>query len=306
MRTAVKVQMKYLFPAPVDGHGAEIVGVGPTRLLGYFARPELNEFLAAHAQILERANVITSSFILTWAAATVGHTPSWMWQGPDNLTALFANDTLMYFSGSAQEQQFRLNGLELEEFPPVMSWDQVLIDLVRHRVRWSRLGIPYQSSTGPDKSQAGAWFKLGWAIGLIGFLFCAGQGMRWMSLHAEKQSWQTALTALYRQALGDTLGSDPHGQLLFRLEQLKGSQLAGIDVIKLMQVLSDAAPSGFRVESMALDTESGTIRAKINDYKQLEHMLATLAGQPAFQFTLEQATNAESGVIVDFKVDMHK
>ena len=114
------------------------------------------------------------------------------------------------------------------------------------------------------------------------------------------------MRAEYKSALGSNLGTDPYGQLLFKLEQLKGSKLRGLDLIVLLRELSKAAPPDFRVDSVSVNNNSGNIRATVQDYNQLEAMLGALSAESGFTFTLEQATNTEEGIAIDIKVEQRR
>jgi hypothetical protein len=306
LRTAVKMQLKYFFPAPGENQETGTLGLAPGAMLGYCTHPEFNGFVQANEKVLERAGVVTTSFVLAWAAATASGSQAWTWQRNGGPRGLCAQEELHYFNGDGEEYRARLKDLQLDRPPDELDWNGVLRGLVKNQVRWSRLALPYQASAGQRGAQTGRWMAAGLVIGLIGLLFCLGTGLEWLSLKKRQEALREAVRTEYASVLGSNLGSDPYGQLLFKLEQLKGSKLRGMDLISLLGDLSNAAPPGFRVESLSVNNNSGNIRASVRDYNQLEAMLEALSADSGYSFTLEQATNTAEGVTVDIKVEQRR
>jgi type II secretory pathway component PulL len=118
------------------------------------------------------------------------------------------------------------------------------------------------------------------------------------SIQKDVLAYETKIENLYESVLGEDPGKDPLGTLLYRLEQRRGGGQSGIDVMGLLAVLSEEAPPGFTVESLSYNGDSGGIRALTDSFDKLDAMLERLRANDEYEFTLEQATNTEDGVLM--------
>lgn len=297
---AARLQMEHMFPASSDsGFGSGVLATGGDRCLGYCQRPELAEFVQRHKHILGRANAVTTEFFLAWNVAGASQVDEWLWNSPDGGThALVSTRSLDYFQGGDQEQEDRLR-----RHAPTTPRRLPLTDLLAAAplVGWSRLRLPLPAVNSKGV-QTGRLVRLGLVLVLLAVLFCLGQGFRLADQKRQQARWEGAINDLYHQVLTPPLGPDPHGRLLFRLSQLQAPSMEGLDAMELLGLLSAAAPSGARVESLSLGPNSGAIRARMADYDQLETLLKALEDQGRFDFSLDQASSAESEVLVTLRV----
>jgi hypothetical protein len=304
MREAAKLQMQYSFPAPADGreHG---VFRGPAGgVLGYFGNSELKSFWETHREGLEQANVVTTPFLLAWTAAHLDGVQEWSWRPNQGPCGLFSRGTLHYFVGDTVEQQARESALEFEQEPVSLELEGVLASLVKRGVKWPKLGVPVQHVGSVEEGAPRKWVFIFLAISLVGLLVCFGEFWRWNTVSSQTTQWEEALDGQYTRVLGNDLGSDPFGMLLYKLEQFKGSKAQGLDVLALLEVMSRGAVEGFSVDTLNISNDTGTVRASIATYAQLEEMLKNLNVDPRFAFTLEEAVNVESGIDVTLKVEL--
>lgn len=305
LRAATLLQMGQLFPVQTEGQERGVMrpgGDGP--VLGYVSHPGLTEFLKRWRPLLDKASVVATPFILAWHAAAAAKLTAWTWRDDSGPTALFAHHRLFYLSGNGDDLKARQDVLDLTHPPKLLTLEGVLADVSASRSSLARLRLPlnlYAESEADSKPLVKALA----VASLAGLLFCAGQYLRWSDIEAEARAVQGSLAAQYRQALGDKAGSDPYGQLLFRLSQAKGSQNKGVDVLELMETMSRAAAGALRVETFSITPEAGGVRGKIENYNQLEAFMKALGEQNSrYSFTLEQATTVNDGVQFSLRVGL--
>lgn len=294
---AARLQMEHMFPASQEGR-AGVLAAGGGGCLGYCWHPELARFVQQHKEILGRANAVTTAFFLAWNVADASQVTEWTWNSPDSGThALVSARGLDYFQGSDHEFQDRLRR---HASTANKQWTLSELLSAAPLVGWSRLRLPLPSVNGKGV-QAGRLVRLGLILAVLTVLFSLGQGLRLAEQKRQAAFWEQATEDLYGQVLTLPLGPDPYGRLMFRLSQLKTPAMEGLDVVELLGLLSDAAPPGFRLESLSLGPNSGIIRARMDDYDQLETLLKALEQQDRFGFSLDQASSAEREVLVTLR-----
>lgn len=297
---AARLQMDHMFPASSNGHDdSGVLAVGSDQCLGYYRHPTAISFAERHKRILGRANAVTTPFFLAWNAASANGVHEWAWHSPWEATrALASGHGLDYFQGDDREWTLRL---ARHAGSAVKQWSLPELLAAAPRVGWSKLRLPMPALNGEGADQR-RLFRLGAAVAALAVLFWLGQGLRLADQKRQVAHWEQATTEMYVQLLTPPLGPDPYGRLLFRLNQLRTPVAEGLDALELLGLLSSAAPAGFRVESLALGANAGTIRAKLGDYEQLEALLKALEGHPRFDFSLDQATSADNEILVTLRV----
>ncbi|MGE4298412.1 MAG: hypothetical protein AB7E47_10320 [Desulfovibrionaceae bacterium] len=301
IKAAAKLQMQHLFPAVEQNQENGTVKTNGS-LLGFYSHPRFMAFWEEHEALFARATVVTTPFFLAWSVAKAQKLPQWQWGGNGAPRALYAHDELYYFMGDDGELARRSAALELDAPPPPLELATVLAGLDAAQIKLPKLRLPLRHISSAQVGDPRAWVRAFILLGLVGVLFCAGALWRWHGLSQQATQWKAAVGAQYARALGDDLGPDPFGKLLFRLDQVRGTQVSGIDMRELLVLLSRAATDSFAVDSLSLNRDTGTIRARIASYDELEKMMQGLGGDPRFAFTLEQASNTDNGVALIFRV----
>lgn len=300
VRSAAKLQLQYWFPPQSEGRESGVF-VANGNTLGYFTHPELADFRDRYSHLLSRAVVVTPAFLMAWVAAGAEKMPSWTWRESGSRAAV-REGSLRYFNADDESFARWMQGLN-GQAPRELDWNGVLSLLVRHQVRPARLRLALASLDEAAEATGPAWGRVAVILFIIGALAAGGQALRYKSAADAESGWRKALDDQYARVLGDSLGSDPYGKLLFRIDQLRGSGAEGVDVLGLTELLSRAAPEGFMVESFSLGAEEGNIRAFFRSYDELEAMLNSLESDNRFAFTLEQASNTDRGIAVSLKVE---
>lgn len=297
---AARLQMEHMFPVSSNGHSdSGVLAIGRDQWLGYYRHPALASFVERHKRILGRANAVTTPFFLAWNAASAAGVHEWAWHNPWEATrALASGHGLDYFQGGDREWTLRL---ERHAGKTVKQWLLPELLAAAPQVGWSKLRLPMPALNGEGADQK-RLFRLGALVAALAVLFWLGQGLRLADQKRQVAQWEQATADMYGQLLAPPLGPDPYGRLLFRLNQLRAPVSEGLDALELLGLLSSAAPAGFRVESLALGANTGTIRAKLGDYEQLEALLKALEGHQRFDFSLDQATSADNEIFVTLRV----
>lgn len=297
---AARLQMEHMFPQAENGQkSAEMVAAGSDQYLGVCFHPALEAFVRRHQGILKQANAVTTSFFLAWQAASANHVAEWTWTGLDGkIRAVASPLALDYFPGDAHELRKRQ---ERQGNPHWKHWSLSELLSAAPGIGWAKLRLPLPAL---GDQEAGAWRVLRWgmALALFAAFFCLGQGLRLVEQKRQLAYWERSTEDLYAQVLDRPLGADPYGRLLFQLNQLQAPSAEGLDVMEMLGVLSSAAPNGFQVESLSLGPDSGTIRARLVDYDQLESLLKALAGHQRFTFTLDQAASTDDKILATLRV----
>ncbi len=304
IRAAIRMQMQYNFPAPVDEQAIGVFKTPAGEMLGYVCHNRLVEFWAEHKELFERANVVSTPFILAWCAARAEGLEAWLWKENGGPRVLYAGETLHYAAPSGEELQQRLQELAPDTEPEELGWLRIISSLAQHNIKLAKLRIPLTQFGEEADVDPRRWAQVFVAVALIGLLFCAGELQRLLASQKRAEQWRTAVHEQLASVLGPDYGSDPYGKLLFRIDQLQGSQSQGLDVLDMLALISRAAPEDFKIASMTFNDTSGHFRAKLQDYAQLEQMMQKLQEQERYAFTLDQASNVSDGVQVVLRVEI--
>lgn len=311
---AARLQMEHMLPqASSSQAGSGVLSVGQDQCLVYYQHPKLADFTQRHKAILRRANAVSTPFFMAWNAAIAADVRDWLWKSPEDATqVLAARDGLEYFQGGEKELRERIGRrsgqlLHSSGHSPetgknfLKQWSLLELLAAAPGIGWPKLRLPLPivngEGTGPRRL-----FRLGLTLALLAGLVCLGQALRLTAQQRQIAKWEQATEDLYMQALSPPLGQDPHGRLLFRLSQLRSPAAEGLDALELLGLLSSAAPPGFKVESLSMGSNVGTLRAKLGDYGQLETLLKALGGHQRFSFTLDQANSADNEILLTLKI----
>jgi hypothetical protein len=298
-RAAVELALAQEFPAPDPGQERAALALGSDLALGFITHPDFSAFREEHKAILEGAALITSPLALSLALAHFRKQQDWRLGPAEPPTALCSGGQLQVGLAAAQRAAaMRAAGADL---PPALDWNQAAAALGS--------GLPWASARLSLRSVDAAalnlrpYYQAAAALALAALLFCVGELRPVLALGQAATAWEGAVAELYRKALGDKPGSDPYGRLLAKAERLKGRQAGGVDLIELLAALSGPAPEGLNLDTMALSAASGTVSGKSPSYEALETYLKGLGSEKSFKFTLEQATNAQGGVVFSIRVE---
>ncbi|WP_319763673.1 hypothetical protein [Maridesulfovibrio sp.] len=306
-KSATMMQMSYSFP--VQEEEFRVLRPSGVAVLGYTRHDLLNRFLDRHREVLAKATVLTSEFVVCWRAAVAEGLSVWSWKG-QGVRILAGGDDLTYFRGSDTEFTNRLNRLGLDGEPEQIGLEKACLVLTKKKVRWARLTLVGGIRAGADKSITIDYKPYAVAavlISILGLFFIAGQFHRMQ--HAQEQAtlWRGKLKEVYVSALGPNHGSDPYGKILYKLDQLKsGGSSGGIDVLGLLAVLSESAPVGIEIEGFSLGADSGNIRGKVGSYAELDAMMEKLTANSEFNFVLEQANNIDGGIGISLRAEYNR
>ena len=299
---AARLQMQIAFPSMPPEWGAGLLRPCKGSVLGFMRRPELAAFAEEHKSDLARAHSITTALVLTWHAAQENGVASWTWEGEEGEQVLAVQDQLHYFRGGSGELDERCRALlPSGEQPSRLALAEVVGDLRQRGQKWSHLRLPMTFGR-EDAVDMRPLVRIAAMSTLVALLFILGQAARLKTWTDTAQNWRSQTNTLYSQVLGPDLGSDPHGKLLFTLDQLNTGGTQGFDVLGCLNVLSRVAPDSLTVEGVSLSGDSGTISATVNAYDELDKFMAGLKGQGRFLFTLDQATNTDKGVKFNLRV----
>lgn len=303
LAAAVRLQMEQMFPPAAD-MPASVLTRG-RQVLGCHPHPDLAVFVQRHQDILKRANAVTTAFFLAWNASQMTEKKAWIWENTaEGMAAIRHEHGLEYFRGDAREVRQRMKtspavDQNQQHDPHRWQWPELLA--LAPQMGWSRLRLPLPALEGESADQR-RWGRYIAAVLVLGLLFSLGQYLR-LSMHRQQaMAWDRATTELYSRVLSTPLGDDPHGRLLFRLNQLRDPVQQGPDPMAMLGLLSSAAPPDFKVDSFSLGPDSGTVNAVLRDYDQLEALLQALEGQEQMRFTLDQATSMDDNVQVTLSV----
>lgn len=297
---AARLQMEHMFPQAGNGQkAADVLSVGRDQYLVACPHPALEDFVSRHQEVLRQANAVSTPFFLAWHTAFAHNIAEWGWVSLDEkIRAAVSSQSLDYFPGDTHEWRKRQERQGCEHFK---QWSLSELLSAAPGIGWARLRLPLPVRS-EDETSAGQVLRWGLALALLLALFCLGQGLRLTGQKRQLAHWEQATEELYAQVLSGPVGSDPYGRLLFRLDQLQAPTAEDLDVMEMLGVLSAAAPSDFQVESLSLGPSSGTIRARLNDYDQLEVLLKALDGRQRFVFALDQATSADNEILATLRV----
>lgn len=299
IHNGLRLKMRHSFPAAVHGQEQGSFRLTPNDVLGFSAHPALRNFIANNQALIESADVVSTSFIVTLAAARSRNLDLWVWENGQGPKALVKNGELHYFRSGREELDKRKSLLEAEREPPIMTLEESLAALYENQVRPAKLRLPLKGLQSSRELEPRFWTRVLAGVLLAGVLFCAGEYFRLSSVRKDVRVYKNAIDELYKSVLGEDLGSDPYGTLLYRLDQRRGKRQTGVDILGLLTVLSDNSPESFKVEGINYNGGSGGIRALISTFDQLDAMLERLGKNKEYKFTLEQASNTKEGVLLN-------
>lgn len=301
-RAALKLHMQHFFPAS-NGGDLEMGALSPTggTVLGYAAHPRLRELWEQHRSLLRKAKSVTTPFLMAWVAARQRRLETWILEDGNGPTCICNEGRLLYFCGTNQEKQNRLEYLGLEQKPHSFGISDLLTEIDTQQIKWGQIRLPFPKFEHSETQFKGLGVVAG-LIALLGLFFCLGQGFRLMEVKNELSHWENRLHSVYEQALNGQVGNDPYGQLLAKADELQDSQGEGIRILDLWAIFSKTAPEGFEVQTMSLKPEDGVVTGKLRSYDQLEVFLEQLRQDKNYNFQLQKASNAKQGIKVTFKV----
>lgn len=309
-KSVTLMQMSYSFP----GEGEDMFKVlkpAGNAVLGYAAHDFLPLFMEKHREVLSRATVVTTSFVVCWRAALAEGLSVWSWSGQGGMKGLYAMEDMWYFKGSDKDLQKRFESLELDGETEKMDLEKACTIFSEKKIRWAKLGLVTTGNGKADKA-ADLDFKpfitSAILVTIIGFFFVFGQYHSWQVKHDEAQQWRKKLRQLYVSALGPSPGGDPYGTILYKLDQLKngGGTGHGVDVLGLLATLSESSPTGMVIDSVNLGQDSGNIRGLVSTYDDLDKMMEKLASNGRFKFVLEQADNVDKGISFSLRAEYNR
>jgi len=298
-KAAMRLRIRHTYPPLFTGQEEGVFSPTPGRVLGFITHPDLPEFTARHATVLERAQFVTTPLALAFAAIT---RDPFIWRGPDGTRAFCRGDTLHNHLRSEDDLTARIKSADMDTAPEECDLHQAAATLARTPEALRKLRLPLQGLGKETDLPPALWAKTAIAISIIGLLLCAGEFLRYRGMQGKADAMSRMLNEQYTQALDGPLGKDPFGRLLYRLEEVKGGRTVGVDVLGLLALVSTSAPAGFSVESLTLTGDFGSMRAKAGSFQDLESLLGKLSGSERYRFSLEQATNSESGVDATLKI----
>ncbi|WP_459937679.1 hypothetical protein [Desulfonatronum parangueonense] len=309
LTAAAKLQIEQLFPAaPSSSNGSGILSDAEKKhFLGYFHHPALEAFTRRHHDTIRKANAVTTPLFLAWNAGFLHGVRDWVWENPEEKTfAFLRGNVLNCFHGDETELRERLavpplDGKNASAASAPRRWQFNDLLHVAPVVGWSTLRLPLPTENG-NRADLRKLAGFCIAAALLGGLFSFGQALRLSTQMSQLSHLEQATNILYAEVLAPPLGDDPFGRLLFRLSQLQGSDRTGPDPLSMLGVLSSSAPPGFHVESFSMGPNTGTVRARLADYEQLEALLRALEGQGNLRFDLDQASSLEAGILVTLRI----
>ncbi len=301
-QAAARLQMNHLFPA--FGVDRQIGVFRPMngQVLSFFSRPGLSELLEQNRELLARANLITTELALCWFDAVERNVPTFIWRGEDHLKALYTKDNLEFFSASESELESRL-AREDSPAPEHMELEPVLARHLARRKNWSLMRAPIRQPKA-DKQEMRPYKRAILVALCLGLVFIAGQTLRWKQQAQVTDTWREQLNQLYSTVLGPEPGPDPYGKLLYTLDQLQQGRAQGVQVLKILSILSQDPPENLSIEDLNLSVDSGVIRGRTSTYDSLEAYLDGLSSSQGYSFSLEQATNTDNGIQFTLQVTM--
>ncbi|NJB68648.1 hypothetical protein GGQ74_002321 [Desulfobaculum xiamenense] len=296
MDAACMLRMEHLFPQPEGTQQRGILRTGQLGAVGFVTGPGLPDFWKQHAAVLDAATVVTSKFMLGCAFAAQNGLESWAIVNGSS-PMLLAHEGRLHRASDREEIERR----SPVQPPKRIDWREALAAIGPQRELWTELRLPLRQNAGSTNRLRQA--VIGFAAVTVAAALVIGVAARdYMTLSTEANAREAALAKLYTDALGPSPGPTPQRSLVSLHASLKGSEVAGFDVLDLLGALSRHAPSGMLIDSFSLAPGKGTLRGTAANYDAVEGFLNALKAETAYAFTLEQATNAPNGVTFSMKV----
>jgi hypothetical protein len=293
MHQAAELQLKHLFPPSNADEDRQLLDTGQ-EILGVFSGSKVQSFVHKNSELLTRASIVTTPFLIARALASPSDSITWSMHNSEDPFLLCTVDTLHYLSDEVQEVDYRLQTIHSSR-PEHLDFEDLVLQLATRSIPWSRLRIPLPE-LGSKTNHVRSMFKAAAALLLIGLIFCAGEALKLRSAVQYKDQWLQSLDALYIQALGPDYGNDPYGLLLYQAQEAQGQDSNRLDFLDFLGRMSKVAPNSLEILDMSLNTDTGTIQAVVNSFEQMETFVRELQALDSYAFTLDQADSNEQGV----------
>lgn len=295
---AAKLEMRHSFPPAVQGEVIHILEAG-SRIVGCYQSKELESFLKRHEELISKANVVTTFLVTALNVLPPSEYKSWVFAGSDNNKTLVHEHFLEYFAGDEQELEARMSRLGAESNIPRLESEDIVSAFSSSSVSWKKLQVPIPGMQDGG-SRSSLMLKAAIVLFAAGMIFCAGEYFKLKTARMEMQAWEQELSILYADALGPDPGPDPYGLLIYKASVVNQPSAMGTDLVKLLGIISRAAPEALVIESMSLTMDSGLVRASLDNYDQMESFLERLRQERDYTFTLDQAESSDGKVSLVF------
>lgn len=302
-KAAVEMQMSHFFPPLEEKADSGVLIDDAQGAMGWISKPELGEFLEQHKSLLERARVVTTKFVSAWSAAGAEALPRWSFHDGNGVKAVSSQEGLHFLTKGDAEYKRRTAALpDAEKGIEDIDWSRILPLFGTKKVKPSRLHMAPHGFGSAGQSNTGKILSFV-CLTLIAALVFSVEIKRLRALSEAEESLQRGLDSMYAQVLGNDIGNDPFGMLIYKYDRLRGSQIASVDLIRLLAVLGGPAPAGTLIEDVNVNITEGFVRGTVNDYNVLETWLTELNKDPEFRFILEQASAVGNRIAFSLKVD---
>ncbi len=300
-RAAVALRLGQVFPAPGPNQEWGVLPPGPAGMPGFYTHPGLADFWEEHREVLAQASLVTTPFALAWSWAQAKALEEWTLPGGngDGPAAMFRQGELHVLHDAAR--QARDLAAAGQELPPALDWREVLAHSGEPGLAWSRLRIPLRGFASV-RINLRPFVYAAVALTMASLLLYTIPVRSLFTYSRAAKAWEQARHDLYAKGLGAEPGRDPFGQLVAKLERLKGRQGDSLDLLEFLAGLSANAPDTLEVETVNITPAAGTVSGKVGTYEALEAYLKSLPKDGPLGYTLEQATNIPGGVGFTLKI----
>jgi hypothetical protein len=300
-KAAVALRLGQVFPAPGPEQEWGVLPSGPAGMPGFYTHPELAGFWEQHRDVLAQASLVTTTFALAWCWSQAKALEEWTLPGSNGEAplALFHQGELHVLHDAASlARDLAAAG---QDPPPFVDWREVLAHSGDPGLAWSRLRIPLRGFASV-RINLRPFVYAAVSLTLAALLLYTIPARSLFTYAQAAKAWEQARHDLYAKGLGAEPGRDPFGQLVAKLERLKGRQGGSLDLLEFLAGLSANAPTTLEVETVNITPAAGTVSGKVGTYEALEAYLKSLPKDGPFAYTLEQATNMPGGVSFSLKV----
>ncbi|AGW15261.1 hypothetical protein [Megalodesulfovibrio gigas] len=287
-----QLQLHNLFPDLPGGHRELLPAPGQEVLL-VFLHPEGNAFLQTHAALLDTAQVWTTSCLLGFAAGRAAGLTHFCWPGDDGHWLVASPQAVTVAAGGEAEARARMRLLGTEEEFVILGWPDVMAALEADPPRFPLPDLALRR----DRSAASAPWKpavaLALAVSLAGLLLLAAGLYRWRAAEVRRTAWEAATQRIYAavlpsaealQAEGLPAGLAPHAALERLVETRRGTDVDAIDLLRLLDQLSQYAPedpAAMQLFRFHYAGGAGSMTLKVQQLNTVHAMLETIKQQHA-------------------------
>lgn len=139
---------------------------------------------------------------------------------------------------------------------------------------------------------------------VIGFVFVAGQGLRYHFKREQIGEIRAETNKLYVSVLGEDIGGTPFGRLQFEHGKLSATRRIGLDPLSVLASLSRPAMESVRLEGLSLTGKQGRVRGFFGpNIDQFDQYLNLLSDDDHFFFTLEKREDVFGGLTFSLIVE---